>query len=103
MMAISLNDRLADLRLALAGARAAVASGAAIDLAGLDDEIARLLEGEQRIAETARGATVFALEALLGEIDGIAVELRRGRAATEDERSRSARRATDAYGGGDAP
>ena len=103
MMAISLNDRLTDLRLALAGARAAVASGVEIDLAGLDDEIARLLAAEQPIAQSARGATVFALEALLAEVDGIALDLQRAHDVAAGERSGAARHAANAYGGGDAP
>lgn len=96
MTASSLTDLLADLRLALSGARAAAASGAPIDLIGLDDEIARLTDAALLAPLAERVAILSVLEALLRDIDGIDFELRRSRDLD------IARRAANAYAGGDA-
>ena len=97
MIAVALTDRLTDLRLAVAASRAAAAAGAAIDLAGLDDAIARSLASAELVSRAERGAILFALDALLAELDGLKAELRRHR-----DRD-AARRAADAYGSGATP
>jgi hypothetical protein len=96
MKAASLAGQATELRLALNGIRAAIAEGAAIDLVGLDGQIAQLLDAAQHALPTERAPLGSALEKLLQEVDAVGIELR----LYHD--FETARRAADAYRSGAA-
>jgi hypothetical protein len=93
MIAETLADEIAELRLALNSIRAAIAIGATIDLLGFDEQVARSIERARLAPQAERASLIAALEDLLEEIDAVSVELRLHRDFD------TARRATGAYSG----
>jgi hypothetical protein len=93
MIAETLTDQVAELRLALNSIRAAIAVGATVDLLGFDEQVARTIEQARSIPQAERAPLIDALEKLLEEIDAVGVELRLHRDFD------TARRATGAYSG----
>jgi hypothetical protein len=95
MMAETLTDRIAELRLALSSVRAAISAGATIDLLGFDIQVTRLLDEARQAPLDQRAFLVDALEKLHEELDAVGVELRLHRDFD------AKRRAAGAYAGGD--
>lgn len=91
MKAPTLTGQATELRLALNGLRAAIATGAPIDLAGLDEQIAQLIAEAEYVAAAERARLLSALEKLLEELDAVGIELRLYHGFD------TARRARDAY------
>lgn len=96
MKATSLADQATELRLALNGMRAAIAAGMPIDFAGLDDQVAQLLDAARRAPLSEHVQVRCALEKLLQEIDAVGSELR------QYHDVETARRAKRAYRSGAA-
>jgi hypothetical protein len=77
MMSATTIDQIADLRAALARARVKIACGLAVDLRGLDSEIARLMDAAQTAPDDEHLALREGIEALLDEVDILGHELQR--------------------------
>lgn len=77
MTMLPLEEQFRELSRALARSRAAIAAGDCVNLGGLDTEIARVTELARSAPATQRTALLAALNALLGELDGLAVDLQR--------------------------
>jgi hypothetical protein len=73
----SATDELNDLRRAVGRSRAAIADGAIVELAGLEVEVARVTDIARNAPSVERSYVLAAMDALLREIDGLAVDLRR--------------------------
>ncbi len=73
----SLDDELRELQRAIARSRAAVAEGAFLNLSGLDTEVARLTEAVRAAPSASRADLLAALNALLLELDRLAIDLHR--------------------------
>jgi hypothetical protein len=87
----SATDELNDLCRAVSQSRAAVADGASVELAGLDAEVARVIDIAKNAPSIERSQVLAAIHTLLREIDGLAVDVRR------QHDSASARQAAGAY------
>ena len=72
-----LEERFRELSRAVARSRAAVAAGDCVNLAGLDAEVASVTELARNAPTPQRTDLLGALRALLGELDGLAVDLQR--------------------------
>lgn len=83
---------LRELRDAISRSRGAIAEGAFIDLSGLDAEVARILEAASHAPDEDRPGLLVDIEALLRELDSLAVLLRRQHDAAR------AHYAAEAYG-----
>jgi len=77
MTTLSPGRELRALRAAIGRSRDAVLAGAAIDLEGLDSEVARILADACAAPAEERPALVVEIEALLGELDALAAVLKR--------------------------
>jgi hypothetical protein len=73
----SLDDELQELRRAVTRSREAVAEGAFVNLSGLDAAVARLTEAVRTAPAVSRASLLATLDALLRELDGLAVDLQR--------------------------
>lgn len=73
----SLDDELRELQRAVARSRAAVAEGAFLNLSSLDTEVERLTAAVRTAPSASRADLLAALNALLLELDGLAVDLHR--------------------------
>jgi hypothetical protein len=73
----SATEELNELRRAVGRSRVAIADGAMVELAGLDAEVARVTDIARHAPSIERSHILSALDALLREIDGLAVDLRR--------------------------
>ena len=87
----SATDELNELCRAVSRSRAAVADGASVELAGLDAEVARVIDIAKNAPSIERSEVLAAIHRLLLEIDGLAVDMRR------QHDSASARQAAGAY------
>jgi hypothetical protein len=93
MTSPSLEDRLHDLRLALAQTRRALAQGSTVEFDGLDAEVERLTDLARTAPANQRSSVLEAMEDVLRELDLVADDLRR---RTGSDR---ARQAADLYAG----
>jgi hypothetical protein len=84
-------EQLNDLRHAIGRSRRAVAAGAVIELDGLTDEVARIAEVARNASAAERTDVLAAMDGVLREIDGLAIDLQRQHDAG------LARLASDAY------
>lgn len=73
---MSAVDLCATLRRTIGAARDALAANATLDLAGFDAEIARLCGAAELLPPDQRAAAAVELRSLLGEIDGLAADLK---------------------------
>jgi hypothetical protein len=74
-------DQLIELRRAIVRSRTAIAEGAIIELAGLDNEVARITSIARQTPPSERTEVLTAMSELVQEIDGLAKDLRRQRDA----------------------
>ena len=91
MTDVSPEQLLRDIIAAVAGARAALAEGAVVDVAGLDAAVAEACRAAQEAVGAQRQAALTAMTTLVAELDGLAVELARQNAGQR-------KRAVEAYG-----
>lgn len=91
MTAASPEQQLLDIIAAVAGARAALAEGAVVEVAGLDAAVADACRAAQEASGAQRQAALTAMTTLVAELDGLAVELARQNAGQR-------KRAAEAYG-----
>ena len=75
----SAAEQLGELGRAVARSRTAIADGALVELEGLDTEVARLADVARGAPSSERTHILAALDMLLFELDGLAVDLRRQR------------------------
>lgn len=73
----SVADQLNDLCRAIGRSRVAIADGAIVELDGLEAEVARTTDIARNAPSAERSDVLAAMDALLREIDGLAVDLRR--------------------------
>ncbi|MGH7033605.1 MAG: hypothetical protein ACREFL_07740 [Stellaceae bacterium] len=85
-----LEEQFRELNRAVARSRATVAAGDCVNLSGLDAEIARATELARNAPAPQRSALLAALSALLGELDGLAVDLQRQHDAALAQQAASA-------------
>ncbi len=97
MTSLSTTDKLDDLRRAVEKSRAAIAAGAFVELAGLDTEVAHIVDAAKTTTLAERPQVLAALAALLRELDDLTVDLCRQRDAA------LALQAADAYRAGPGP
>lgn len=91
MTPLSTTEQLDDLRRTVEDSRAAIAGGAFVELAGFDAQVAHVAAAAGTTPLVERPQVLTALTALLGELDGLAADLRRQRDAA------LALQAADAY------
>ena len=91
MTSLATTEQLDALRRAVENSRAAIAAGAFVELAGLDAEVAHVVDAARTTLLAERPQVLAALAALLGELDGLTVDLCRQRDAA------LALQAADAY------
>jgi hypothetical protein len=77
MTARSTAEQVADLCNALVRARGAIAAGTCVDLSGLDDEIARLMDAALLAPPADHPQLRAGIETLLNEIDNLDIVLQR--------------------------
>jgi hypothetical protein len=81
MTSPSTTEQLDDLRRAVEHSRAAIADGSFVELAGLDAQVAQVVDAARTTARAERPEVLTALAALLHELDGLMVDLCRQRDA----------------------
>ena len=94
---MTVANRLDDLVVALTGAREAVASGAEIDLAGLESAVETAMAEARQAPPADHSRLLASLKALVTELERLAVALARQHHADAQ------RRATAAYGAAPPP
>lgn len=94
MMAARVEQQLHEIIAAVAGARAALADCAAIDVAGLDTAITEICATAQAAVRDDRPGIIAAMNTLIGELDQLAADLSRQNSAHHGKR------AAEAYGSG---
>jgi len=87
------TERIADLTAALAGMRAAISDGAAIDLAGLDPAVEAAMTAAKAAPAAEHAALDAAMRALVHELDQLSLALLRQHHAAAQQRANAA------YGG----
>lgn len=90
MTMLPLEEQFRELSRAVTRSRAAIAAGDCVNLEGLDAEIARVTELARNAPAPQRAALLAALQALLGELDGLAVDLQRQHDAALAQQAASA-------------
>jgi hypothetical protein len=77
MTSLSTHDQVRDLRGALARAHVMIAGGDVVDLSGLDNEIARLINAALAAPACDHPTLRVGLQSLLDEVDSLGTELQR--------------------------
>jgi hypothetical protein len=85
-----LEEQFRELSRAVTRSRAAIAAGNCVNLEGLDGEVARVTELARNVPAPRRTALLAALRTLLGEVDGLAVDLQRQHDAALAQQAASA-------------
>jgi hypothetical protein len=90
MTSPSTKEQIDDLRRAVTSSREALLGGTIVQFAGLDTEVARVSTLAENALIERRDDVLFAMVALLYEIDGLAADLRRQQGAAILQRAASA-------------